>query len=229
MTNTQLQKATALVFDRNLANNRPSFSMEMTLQQDEHQIVSCERNWYCIGEEPISREELVWSKQCGLHRIAMHNKSLEESGQLTHSGGVGEFSLRSKKTDCVDKIKPTRFNHSPTSLLSLPFETAKHWHSLKQGKSLVFDYSVLKVQAHTRVRLNTFIDDDFLIAKITPVSYFWRLIFGSSYMYFDKDIPILHKIDGLIEPRDKKPNGRYKEYLASMEFSNPIDLSTFAV
>lgn len=225
MTRNNQQTTSAFVFDRKLANKRPAFMMEMALQQNEQKIVTCERDWYGVGSDVIARETLTWSKQHGLQKITMHNNSLNETGQLTHHDGVGEFLLCSEKTHHIDKVKSTHFKYNPASLLSLPFETAKHWHELKQGKKLTFDYSVLKAQAHTGILLQASNEHDFFVVKFTPISLFWRLIFGSSYMYFDKEKPILHKIDGLIEPRDRKPNGRYKEYLASMAFSTPLDLS----
>ncbi|WP_084659607.1 hypothetical protein [Vibrio sonorensis] len=218
-------KTTALVYDRKLANNRASFSMEMSFKSGENGTLKGTRKWYCIGDEAVSIEKLEWCANKGIHRVSMHNLSLRETAEMRHSDKSGDFELCSPKTNMLPKVKSTQFNTSPATLLSLPFEVAKHWNTLKKGEKLIFDYSVLKVQAHTKVSLQAKIEDGYFVVELKPLSWFWQLVFGSTYMYFDQDKPVLRKIDGLIEPRDKKPNGRYLEYLAMMEFDSGVDLS----
>lgn len=224
-TQSATQRSSALVYSRKLANPRPMFSLDMTLSTSESGITRLERQWFAVGTPPIAIEQLEWCPENGLRTVSMENPSLQESGKLIHKQRDGQFVLCSPATQMNDQNKSATFKHAPATLLSLPLEVARHWEALKQGKAFRFDYSVLKVQAFTPIRLDAVICGQELIAKVTPIHPFWRLFFGPSFMHFDHDKPVLRKITGLLEPRDKKPNGRYQEYLGSMEFQPAIDLS----
>ena len=217
--------ASAKSYDLTLQNPRPTFSMTMSLSVDNQSVLHICRKWFAVGQDPVATETLAWAVANGLHRLEMAQPSLNETGLLFHKSGEGEFVLNSPKTHLQRKTKTNRFSHEPASLLSIPCEVAKRWDALKAGEVFYFDYVVLKVQAHTKIKVQARGENNLLVVKVTPAAWFWRLVFGSTRFYFDKDKPELRKITGLIEPRDKKHNGKYKEYLANVELEQGLDLS----
>ncbi|WP_087019727.1 hypothetical protein [Thaumasiovibrio subtropicus] len=216
---------TAFVYDKRFKNRRPMFSMALTIQRSAEGKVEAQRDWYGVGDTVIASETLVWSGTHGITHMGMHNPSLEERGALSHDNGKGEFQLVAPKTDMVKRVKQTQFPSSPASLTSLPLEVVKHWDALKRGEKLTFDYAVLKVQAHTQIEVSGRESGPEFIVKVTPKKWFWRFVFGSSYLHFNRDRPLLRKMVGLMEPRDLKPNGKYIEYLGEMAFEPAIDLT----
>lgn len=68
-----------------------------------------------------------------------------------------------------------------------------------------------------------------LVIAATRANPVLRWIFGSTRCIFDVGAPRLRRIERLLDPRDLKPNGRWHEYLGTIEFTQPLELSALAV
>ena len=139
-------------------------------------------------------------------------------------------TLRSPKTGAQERVRQLVLPHAAVTLASLPFLIAQHWSALAQGDALPASYLVLKVQRAATVRLQRVgpATGNELIIAATPANPVLRWIFGSTRCVFDADAPRLRRIEGLLDPRDLKPNGRWREYLGTLEFAQPLDLSALA-
>ena len=215
----------AQVFNQKHQSSRIMFEYKLSVDLQEDGLLSAERLWQGITTEPyLAKERVLWCPKQGLKLVEMHQPHLEESASLLISAKQGRSVLKSLKTDYQQKSKTLNFSKRPCTLLSLPFEIIYHWEELVAGKTLYFDYTVLKVQAHTGVSVKMSSEGQYQVVSVTPEKWFWRLLFGSTKFYFESDTSKLTKIVGLLEPRDRNLRGKYVEYLGPAIFDNPIDL-----
>lgn len=201
---------------------RPIFSSEISYQKDNGKIVGT-RVWNGVASEVVAEEMLVWSEQDGLLRASMCQRYLREEGALERNGNKVRFVLSSHKTQHSQRTSNMHINKLLVTLLSMPLEIVKNWERLKSGESFDRSYAVLKVQNHTGVRFKMHDDNQQIVVSVTPINPVFRYIFGSLKFVFEQGRPLLKEIFGLIEPRDHKVNGKYKEHIAFFRFDTPLD------
>ncbi|MGC9461089.1 hypothetical protein [Vibrio genomosp. F10] len=215
----------AKVFDQKHQSERAMFEYKLSVEAKENGTFEANRIWLGLTSPYIAKETVVWCPKQGLKKVEMHQPHLNESGSLAISAKQGRADLSSQKTEYKQKSKTLNFTKRPCTLLSIPFEIVHHWDELSAGNVLYFDYTVLKVQAHTEVKLTMRDEGEFKVVRVTPEKWFWRLLFGSTEYYFEGDAPKLTKIVGLLEPRDRNLRGKYVEYLGRAIFDRTVDFS----
>ncbi len=214
--------ATGKAYDTGYQSMRPIFSSEISYQKINESVVGT-RVWSGVTGEAVAKEMLVWSERDGLLRASMCQHYLREEGELERDGNKVQFMLSSHKTQYNQRTCNMRINKLLVTLLSMPLEIVRNWEQLKAGESFDRSYAVLKAQNHTGVRFKMDDDNHQSIVCVTPLNPVFRFIFGSLKFVFEPGRPLLKEIFGLIEPRDHKVNGKYKEHIAFFRFDTPLD------
>jgi hypothetical protein len=115
------------------------------------------------------------------------------------------------------------------SLAETALFIAQHWEALRVGEMRLASYLVLKVQRVATVQVERAEPRgaacNRLVVSVTPTNPLLRWIFGSTLYELHSERPELLAMDGLFDPRDLKPNGRWREYLGRFEFAELVDLS----
>jgi hypothetical protein len=221
-------RSIALAFDRSRRNRRPAFALQQTLQRFPDGAWHSQRQWQGVGIDAVASETIVWRD--GLVESHSEQTSIEEVAMATVRGVACRTLLRSGKTGGGRRERELVLPHPAVTLGSLPLFIAQHWAELVDGQSIAASYLVLKVQRAARVQLARTSDGSAreLVIAATPANPLLRWIFGSTLCVFTPDAPRLLRIEGLLDPRDLKANGRWREYLGSIEFDQPLDLSGLA-
>jgi hypothetical protein len=219
----------AWAYDRRLHNRRPVFRLEHRLQAEQGRLV-LQRRWFGCGPACVSDETVHW--QAGLLASRGELTSLAEQTQATVQGRQVQTVLSSHRTGGQPRERAWAVPHAPVTLASLPLFIGQHWPALVAGQRLHASYLVLKVQRSATVRVQREDDgaDGTLCLAVTPVNPLLRLLFGSTRFHFaaaaaGTTVPRLWAIEGLLDPRDRAPRGRWREYLGRIEFEAPVDLS----
>lgn len=222
---TAEQRCDAWAFDRARLNRQPAFAMQQTLQPREDGAWLSHRQWRGIGTEAVETETIVWRD--GLVESRCEQGSIEETARATAQGGECKTVLCSSETGRQDRERSLALPHPPVTLASVPLFIAKHWAGLIDGDMVPASYLVLKVQRAATVHLQRTSDRSAreVVIAATPANPVLRWIFGSTFCFFEADAPRLVRVEGLLDPRDLKPNGRWLEYLGTIEFGQPLDLS----
>jgi hypothetical protein len=219
----------ASAFDRSNMNRRPAFAMKQRLRETAPDCFTSNREWTGVGSQAIASEEVRWEN--GLQKASTHIGSLEESCEATVSLGASCWSIDSRLTSHLTHGQP-RFRgvqvpYPPVTLSSLPFLIAQHWQVLMNGESVYASYLVLKVQRAATVKIQRKPMQEApneIQIKVVPTNWLLRLVFGATTLHFLPNSASLVKINGLLDPRDRKPNGRWREYKGTLEFDEPWDL-----
>ena len=218
----------ALVFDRRRMNRRPAFVMQQTLRLHADNAWRSQRDWRAVGPEGVASETITWRD--GLVESTGEQPFIEDVTRAVPQGQGCACTLRSPKTGAEDRGRQLVLPHPAVTLASLPLLIAQHWSTLSQGAALKASYLVLKVQRAATVHLQraaTVAKNELVIAT-TPANPVRRWVFGSTRCNFDADAPRMRRVERLLDPRDPKPNGRWHEYLGTIEFTQPLDLSALA-
>ncbi len=220
-----------LAYDRALGNRRPTFSLAQSLAAAGSGWRSV-RTWTGIRGETVATEHLAWdqglrSVRCELPTIGETTEA--EVAALPAGGFEVTTRLSSRRTQGQTRTATLRLPHPPVTLASLPLLVAANWRRLLAGETLQASYLVLKVQRAATVTLRLAPHPEGgSVVRVTPRNLILRAIFGSTCLYLDPQRPVLHRLEGLLDPRDLKPGGRWIEYLGRIEFDQPWDLSALA-
>lgn len=232
MTTLNAQTAAeGLAFDRALRNRRPVFGLRQTLAPEGTGWRS-ERTWTGIGPEAIARETVLWDQ--GLRSVQTEQHSLGEVARADVLGLEGgryrlRTTLRSDRTRGQTRESTLDLPHPPVTLASLPLFVAAHWNRLAAGETLRASYLVLKVQRAATVSLALERGEAGASeVRVTPDNWLLRAIFGSTVLHMADNRPVLTRLDGLLDPRDLRPGGRWREYLGTIEWQRPWDLQALA-
>ena len=219
----------ALAFDRALRNRRPVFAMRQTVSAAGDSWHT-ERIWTAAGPDMVA-----------LERAQQHDGSLHVSTELPTLGeyaaadiaeGIspspapGGTRLSSDRTGGQVRERQLDIPHPLVTLATLPLWVAKHWPHLLRGEAMAASYLVLKVQRAATVDVQWFPrHPQGAHVAVTPRNWLLRALFGSTRLFTQGDQPIFLRQEGLLDPRDLRPNGRWKEYLGVLEVETPWNLS----
>lgn len=202
------------------------------------QSVSCagrswhtERSWSAIGPDAIAVERS--QQHNGSFHVSTELPTLDEYAAAdiheVQAWPKGEVITRlsNRRTGGRVRERALTVSHPLVTLGSLPLFVANRWEELIRGESLCASYIVLKVQRAATVDL-TWLPEHPLGAHVavTPRNWLLRAIFGSTRLFTLGDLPIFLRQEGLLDPRDLRANGRWKEYLGVLEFEHPWDLTS---
>lgn len=222
------QSSHAWAFDRQRLNRRPAFLMHQTLLSQAGGSWVSRREWRAVGPDLIAHETVVW--RGGLLESTCEQPPLDEVTRAVALPTGCLCTLRSSKTAGKIRDSSLVLRHPPVTLASLPLFIAQHWAELVGGTPKSASYLVLKVQRAATVQVQRVTSESQaeIVIATTPANPLLRWIFGSTLCVFDADAPRLRRVHGLLDPRDLKRNGRWQEYLGTVEFDHALDLSQVA-
>ncbi len=223
--NTETQ---ALAYDRRFGNRRPVYEMKHRLERHGDGPWIATREWRAAGAVTVASETVEW--QHGLLRTTGHSPSLDESFEARIEQQACHSQLTSHKTLGQPRQRTIHLPHAPVTLAAMPLFIAQHWARLCAGQAVDASYLVLKVQRAATVRVSAgAVNAAERAVDVTPRNLLLRALFGTTSFVFAEQAPLLRRIEGLLDPRDLKPNGRWIEYLGTVEFDKPVDLSGLMV
>lgn len=182
-----------------------------------------ERRFIGVGPEPVSTEVAYWSasdKRCV--SVSATQPHLHETCRATIAPQHIDYMLE-RGTEQRSRSESVNYPVLPVS--AMPLFCASQAPALLSGAILKARYPVLKVMRSATVTLKRIASDQPLTIAVTPVNPLLRLIFGSTFFHFTSDLSALTGFDGLLDPRDRKPNGRWFEYLGRISLEKPLPLT----
>lgn len=220
----------ALAYDRSLKNRRPVFAMRQTVNAAGSSWKT-ERSWSAVGPEMIALERA--QRHTSTLHISTELPSLQEYAAAEIADGTSSSHsevitrLSSGRTGGQMREREFKLPHPLVTLTTLPLFIAENWNSLLRGEIIAASYLVLKVQRAATVDLQWVPNDPRgAHVAVTPRNWLLRAIFGSTRLYTQGKQAIFLWQEGLLDPRDLKHGGRWKEYLGVLEFQTPWDLTS---
>lgn len=222
-------RRSALAYDRRHANRRAAFALTHHLHPHAEGW-RLRRHWQGIGGESLYIESVDWHPVHGLRCVEAESPSLGEHLSARAVDDTGSGSAFETQRVAARGARPqARILRPPQrafTLASAPLEIAAAWPALKAGARVRRSFLVLKVQRHAAVDFSLHAQDDASVTvALTPVALPLRWWFGRTLFHFARPAFALTAIDGLLDPRDRKPNGRWHEYLGRLEFDPPLPLA----
>ncbi|MCZ8318819.1 MAG: hypothetical protein O9303_08400 [Silanimonas sp.] len=223
--------ARALAYDRRNTNRRAVFAMTHSLVSTAGGDWSLSRRWTAVADELLCEERVRWNARDGLLESVSISPSMGERLEARRAPDSPREAptLETSRVPGANLPSMERRLSLPRrgfTLASAPLEIAASWPALLRGERLRRQYLVLKVQRHAAVDLQAIeINDRSVTVALTPVALPLRWLFGRTLFHFRRSDVGLHAIDGLLDPRDRKPNGRWHEYLGRVEFLKPVSFS----
>ena len=223
LANVSAQQVCAWAYDRQNSNRRPIFKMIQEITHGDVHIRT-ERQWQGVGEQVVCQEKAVWTNR--LTSVASEMPFIAEQTHAEIKSDHCATWLKSQKTQLQQCDKSLTLPHEPVTLATVPLMIAREWNALQNRQGLMASYLVLKVQRAATVRIQcTKITASECTISVTPTNVLLRAIFGSTLFVFEANSPRLLRVEGVLDPRDTKPNKRWREYMGSIEFESPFDLS----
>lgn len=225
-----VQSNRALAYDRRHANRRAVFALTHELAWEGGTRWRLSRQWWGIDDEPLSHEEAHWDAHDGLAQTTATSPSMGETLLAQRIPGVDEarVTYQTRRTSGPQASPIERRLEVPQrafTLASAPLEIAASWDALLAGKRFLRRFLVLKVQRHAAVEFEAVsISERHVVVALTPVAWPLRWLFGRTLFHFDRTSISLTAIDGLLDPRDRRRNGRWYEYLGRIEFATSVAL-----
>ncbi len=222
--------ARARAYDRRNANQRAVFALAHWLEPLSAERWRIVRRWTGVGDELLTEETVHWCARQGLLKTLAHSPSMGERLEAVRrtDGDASRIRLDTLRVAAAGTEPVHRtlaLSHAPLTLASAPLEIAASWSELLKGQRLRRRFLVLKVQRHAAVELRMLqTDGRRVVVEVTPVAWPLRWLFGSTHYHFDRAALALDAIDGLLDPRDRRGNGRWREYLGRIEFATPVPL-----
>lgn len=223
----------AWAYDRSLRNRRPVFAMTQHVS-GAGDSWHTERTWAGAGPQTLAVESTQHHR--GALCVSTELATLNEYGAadiLDSAAGTGCQVFTRLRSDRTGGQVRERTLHTPypvVTLASLPVFVARHWERLVRGQALAASYLVLKVQRAATVDVQWLSTaPQGAHVAVTPRNWLLRSIFGSTRLYVQGGAPVFTRQEGLLDPRDLRPNGRWKEYLGTLEFDQPWDLTAWTL
>lgn len=219
----------ALAYDRALRNRRPVLAMRQTVNAA-GKSWQTERVWTATGPDMVALERA--QKHAGALHVSTELPTLSEYAAADMTEGISESRtgvltrLSSNRTLGQVRERELNIPHPLVTLATLPLFAAQNWAQLLRGEAMAASYLVLKVQRAATVDLRWLpVHPQGAHVAVTPRNWLLRAIFGSTRLFTQGDRPVFLRQEGLLDPRDLRPNGRWKEYLGVLEFETPWDLT----
>jgi hypothetical protein len=216
--------ADALAYLRANRNRRPVFAVSQILTQMDG-VWRSHRQWTGVGTDIVAVETVMWREQ--LLSTEGEIPSIEERNAAAIEGRVAHTRLTSHRTGGRERSKRLSLPYPAVTPASLPLFMAQNWRALMNGERLRACYLILKMPWATPVTIGRrdAAQPGRVSIAVTPSNAILRVLFGAAVYEFDADAPRLHRIDGVLDPRDRKSLGGWREYLGSVEFETPLDLT----
>ena len=219
----------ALAYDRRHANRRAVFSLQHALRPVGDGAWAIRRVWRGIADETLGEERVAWHPRLGLTHAEAYSPSMGERLSARHAGedaGRAVYdSTRIPRQGAGPLERRLRVAERAFTLASAPLEIAAAWPALLRGARVRRRFLVLKVQRHAAVDMRLLREDATHVEiALTPAALPLRWLFGRTVYRIRRHGIALETIDGLLDPRDRRHDGRWHEYLGRIEFATPVVL-----
>lgn len=225
-----IHHALARAFDRRSTNRRAAFALAHSLSRDAGGTWHLPRHWTGVDRETLCEERVRWHPRHGLLETVSSSPSIggrleaRRSPEGTDASPVSD-SRRVSGPEAGPVERRRALPRRGFTLASAPLEIAAAWPRLLRGERLRRQFLVLKVQRHAAVDLEALaVGEREVAVALTPVAWPLRWLFGRTEFHFPRDVVALVAIDGPLDPRDRRRNGRWREYLGRIEFDTPVAL-----
>lgn len=204
----------------------PSWIVEVS-QGPCHNARLLERRFLGAGGHLVSRECAVLNADGGVSHVQTDHPFLNEScdahAKPMDNGEGWRVKYHLERDGNVSEREET-IRHPLLSLSALPWLIASQKDQLMSGQAVLMTYPVLKVQRSATVRLWLVPAEGLTQVLVSPTNPILQLIFGSTKVALNDDLTEWHGYEGLLDPRDRKANGRWRDVLGRIEFEDPIKL-----
>jgi hypothetical protein len=204
----------------------PSWAVEVRCERKAEDLW-IERRFVGASNAIISREVATLTPGGHLGMIDAAQRHLDEATSarfVPEEAGGWTIVYHLIRGEAVTE-RSERVVHPPLSLATLPWQIAAQRRALLAGKAVRMTYPVLKVQRSATVRLAYAATGDGAQVSVTPVNPLLRVLFGATVLSFDADLTEWRGYAGLLDPRDRKRSGRWRDYLGRITLDKPMNLS----
>ncbi|NGX16367.1 hypothetical protein [Wenzhouxiangella sp. XN24] len=209
----------------NHRSRRPIWSVELSAATDATEAQAT-RRFFGIGGATVSEEISVLSPEGSLLQVTAHQPYLEEEA-FAHirSAENGQSTIHYRlSVNGMLRERTERVRLPVVTLSFLPLFAGLHAAELLAGRMIKARFPVLKVMRSATVVLRAHRTPGGADVQVTPTSPLLRLLFGTTVYRFDAGLAVLLGYRGLLDPRDRKHNGRWHEYLGSIDLARPLPL-----
>jgi hypothetical protein len=221
--------ADAFAYDRVNLNRRPVFALAQSLSDIGGGRWRIERRWYAAGRDALCEERATWDCGHGLREVDTTAPSLQEHVSAQWDGRAFATTLSSRRTGQQPRHRMLAPPCEALTLATAPLAIAAAWPQLQAGEVLRRSYLILKVQRYAEVSLRMLHGEpETAVVEVRPTAWPLRLLFGSTRYVFAIEGLRLLRVDGLLDPRDLRRNGRWREYLGEIVFERPTSFAAFA-
>lgn len=206
------------------ASRRPVWAVSLSAGHEAGGVMLA-RRFRGIG--PVSEEVARWDRAAGLCRLEARQPHLgEEASATVEAAGTGLWRVRyALARDGQVREGVERVSLPLVSLAALPLFAAGQAAALLAGRVVKARFPVLKVMRSATVALRASrAAGQGVEVAVTPTNPLLRLLFGTTTYAFTADMGALTGYRGLLDPRDRKADGRWHEYLGRVELDRPLPL-----
>jgi len=206
-------------------SRRPIWSVELSAEAAAGKGRAT-RRFLGLGGSIVSEEVSVLSQECSLLQVTARQPHLGEEA-LAHiypTDNIGSTIHYRLRVNGALRERNERVQLPVVTLSFLPLFAGLHAAELLAGRVIKARFPVLKVMRSATVVLQAHPVLGGADVKVTPTHPLLRLLFGTTVYRFDKSLAALLGYRGLLDPRDRKHNGRWHEYLGSIDLVRPLPL-----
>ncbi|MFM2044624.1 MAG: hypothetical protein RLY86_3200 [Pseudomonadota bacterium] len=214
-------------FLRGHASRRPVWAVELAAGAGK-EGVHMTRRFRGIADMAVAEERATLSPDGRLLRVAAAQPHLGEEAEaaVTDLSGPADGAVIRYRLGVEGQVREQveRVGLPVVTLSSLPVFAAAHGAELLAGRVLRARFPVLKVMRSATVTLRADRDGADTMVRVAPTNPLLRLLFGTTVYRFDAGMTALTGYAGVLDPRDRKPNGRWHEYRGHIALVRPLPL-----
>jgi hypothetical protein len=181
------------------------------------------RRYLGIDAEPLYEERTSFAEG-ELVAHTSHQPHLAELTRVEVRAGAVHYWLQ---RDGRVRTRRERLREPIVLLSTLPWMARAHWPRLERGETLRARFAVPKVLRSAAVTLRLRRPPGTAEAHVdaTPTSPLLRWLFGTTTAVLSPDGTTWLGFVGVLEPRDRRANGRWQEHFGRYTWPHPVPLA----
>lgn len=223
----QMLEARAYAFDRRHASKRPLWQTSFSFHR-EGDVVLCERRTVGFDQALICEESASYSLKEGfVTQARSYHPYLDEQAALTVRR-VDEGRYEAQYDLAVQGAVSRRVEQVFAPLIpvsAMPIYAVHHRDALRRQGAQIIRYPVLKVKRSAAIRIKIGETSGCSEVLATPTNLLLRALFGTTSFRFDAGMDLFQSYNGVLDPRDRRRNGRWFEYRGSIELPEGLALA----